>query len=85
MVALGGATPKAKTGPSTAGQSLIAGPLARAPLSLSWHPSELTIAVGRTGWVGGTYFVSEKGSAPFGLSFRTVRAIEFTTDGSINS
>jgi WD40 repeat protein len=83
MVALGVATPKAKTGPSTAGTVLDRWSSGATPLSLSWHPSELTVAVGRMDGLVELIPSTKRGQHRLAYHSEPVRAIEFTTDGSL--
>lgn len=83
MVALGVATPKAKKGSSTAGAVLDRWSSGATPLSLRWHPSEPTIAVGRVDGLVEIIPSTRKGQHRLVFHSEPVRAIEFTTDGSL--
>ena len=83
VVALGVATPKAKKVSSTAGTVLDRWSSGATPLSLCWHPSELTIAVGRADGLVEIIPSTRKGQHRLTYHSEPVRAIEFTPDGSL--
>ena len=89
-LALGLATPKAKKEPSVAGSELgRLGSSGSIPLSLCWHPTELTIAVGRSdGLVEIIQSTTTKNGNQHHQHRLThhsdpVRAIDYTPDGSL--
>lgn len=82
-LALGVATPKAKKDPSMAGSSLNRIGTGSTPLSLCWHPSELTIAVGRSDGMVEIMQSTRKGHHRLTHHSEPVRAIEYTPDGSL--
>ena len=83
MVALGISTPKAKKEASVAGTVLDRWGTGSTPLSLCWHPSQLTIAVGRSDGLVEIIPSTKKGQHRLTHHSEPVRAIAFTPDGSL--
>ncbi len=83
MVALGVATPNAKNEPSVAGSNLGSLGSGAIPLSLCWHPTERTIAVGRSDGLVEIMHSTRKGHHRLTHHSEPVRAIDYTPDGSL--
>jgi WD40 repeat protein len=83
IVALGIATPMAKKPASVAGSIIERWGTGDTPLSICWHPLELTFAVGRSDGLVEIIPLRKKGHCRLTQHSKPVRALQFTPDGSL--
>ena len=83
IVALGIATPQAKTKESSPGTILDRLGSGSTPLSLCWHPNDVTIAVGRIDGLVELVHLTHKSHHRLTHHSEPVRAVDFTPDGAL--
>lgn len=83
LVALGIATPKAKKDPMPAGTIIDHLGSGAVALSLCWHPTRSTLAIGRKDGLVEIMPSSKKGHHRLTLHSQAVRALSFSPDGQV--